>query len=232
MPVIPPAIFAIGKNYAAHAAEMGGDVPERPVVFMKNPASVIGNGEEIHIPLICAEPPNEDGSPRRQVDYEGELAVIIGKNCRDVSEDEALNFVSSYAVANDVSARWWQKKGSGGQFIRGKSFDTFCPLSEPVATEAISNPQSLSIKTIVSGKIMQQGSTRDMIFPVKKLIAELSRGMTLSAGTVILTGTPPGVGAGRNPPRFLQHGDMVEIIIEGVGSLKNPVVDDSFSFNG
>ncbi|MDY7108446.1 MAG: fumarylacetoacetate hydrolase family protein, partial [Planctomycetota bacterium] len=113
----PPAIFAIGRNYAAHAAEMKGETPQRPVVFMKNPASVIGNGEAIIIPRICEQ-------PHEQVDYEGELAAIIGRDCRDVPEADALSYVGAYAIGNDVSARWWQKEGSGGQWVRGKSFDT------------------------------------------------------------------------------------------------------------
>ncbi|MCK4871859.1 MAG: fumarylacetoacetate hydrolase family protein [Phycisphaerales bacterium] len=220
----PPAIFAIGRNYAEHAAEMGAIAPTRPVVFMKNPASVIGDGEPIRIPPICAEPVLDDGSPREQVDYEGELAVIIGRTCRDVPEKEALAVIEGYAVANDVSARWWQKKGSGGQFIRGKSFDTFCPMSEVIPAEVVGDPQSLTITTTVSGELMQRGHTSQMIFTVGHLVEELSRGTTLLAETVILTGTPPGVGAGRTPPRFLRHGDTVSITIERIGTLTNPVI--------
>jgi 2-keto-4-pentenoate hydratase/2-oxohepta-3-ene-1,7-dioic acid hydratase in catechol pathway len=212
----PPAIFGIGRNYVDHAAEMNGEVPQRPVVFMKNPASVIGHGESIIIPRICDE-------PQEQVDYEGELAVILGRDCRDVEEGEALEYVAGYAVANDVSARWWQKEGSGGQFIRGKSFDTFCPMSKPVPAETVPDPQALSIRTTVSGELMQDGHTSNMIFPVAKLIAQLSRGMTLLKGTVILTGTPSGVGFARTPPRFLRGGDIVEISIEKLGTLRNPV---------
>lgn len=212
----PPAIFGIGRNYADHAAEMKGDLPERPMVFMKNPASVIADGEAIVIPPVC-----EQGG--EQVDYEGELAVIIDRNCRDVSEADALSYVGSYAIANDVSARWWQKQGSGGQFVRGKSFDTFCPLSKPVPAAMVDDPQALRIVTRVSAEVMQDGNTRDMIFPVSQLIAELSRGMTLLAGTVILTGTPSGVGAARTPPRFLKNGDVVEVEITGLGVLRNPV---------
>jgi 2-keto-4-pentenoate hydratase/2-oxohepta-3-ene-1,7-dioic acid hydratase in catechol pathway len=212
----PPAILAIGRNYADHAAEMKGEVSEKPVVFMKNPASVIRNGEAIVIPSICDH-------PQEQVDYEGELAVIIDRDCRDAAESEAMNFVRSYAIANDVSARWWQKSGSGGQYVRGKSFDTFCPMSDPVPAASIRNPQSLRIMTKLNGEIMQDASTSHMIFPVAKLIAELSCGMTLLAGTVILTGTPAGVGAARNPPRFLRAGDVVEITIDGLGTLRNPV---------
>jgi 2-keto-4-pentenoate hydratase/2-oxohepta-3-ene-1,7-dioic acid hydratase in catechol pathway len=212
----PPAILAIGRNYAEHAAEMKGEVTEKPVVFMKNPASVIANGEAIVIPAICDH-------PHEQVDYEGELAVILGRDCRDARETNAMDFVSGYCIANDVSARWWQKSGSGGQFVRGKSFDTFCPLSEPVPATNVTNPQSLRIFTRLNGEVMQDANTAQMIFPVSQLIAELSCGMTLLKGTVILTGTPAGVGAARNPPRFLRHGDVVEIAIDKLGMLHNPV---------
>lgn len=213
---LPPAIFACGRNYADHAKEMAGDLPARPVIFMKNPASVIGNGEPIIIPPIC----DEHGP---QVDFEGELAVIVGHDCHDVSEEEAPDHVAGYAIANDVSARWWQKHGSGGQYIRGKSFDTFCPMSGPVAAEKIGDPQDLHLVTRLNGEEMQNAHTGDMIFPVARLIAELSRGMTLLAGTVILTGTPGGVGAARTPPRFLREGDVIEVTIDGLGTLSNPV---------
>jgi len=215
-PAIPPAILAIGRNYAEHAAEMKGEVSEKPVLFMKNPASVIANGQPIIIPHICDH-------PQEQVDFEGELAVIIGRDCRDAGEERALEFVGGYAVANDVSARWWQKSGSGGQFVRGKSFDTFCPLNDPVPATRIRDPQSLRIVTKLNGEVMQDANTSQMIFPVKKLLAELSCGMTLLAGTVILTGTPAGVGAARTPPRFLRDGDVVEITIDQLGTLRNPV---------
>jgi 2-keto-4-pentenoate hydratase/2-oxohepta-3-ene-1,7-dioic acid hydratase in catechol pathway len=213
----PPAILCIGRNYADHAAEMKGDVPQWPVVFMKNPASVIGDGEPIVIAPVCREGQAE------QVDYEGELAVVLGRDVRDATADAALACVSGYAVANDVSARWWQKQGSGGQFVRGKSFDTFCPLSAPVPAASVPDPQALIMTTKLNGEVVQSATTADMIFPVATLIAELSRGTTLLAGTVILTGTPAGVGAARTPPRFLRDGDVVEIIVEGVGRLRNPV---------
>jgi 2-keto-4-pentenoate hydratase/2-oxohepta-3-ene-1,7-dioic acid hydratase in catechol pathway len=212
----PPAIFAIGRNYPEHAAEMGGKVPDHPVVFMKNPASVIGDGQPIVIPHLCDQ-------PHEQVDYEGELAVIIARDCRDVPESTAMRVVGAYAIANDVSARWWQKSGSGGQFVRGKSFDTFCPLSPPVAASRIADPQRLRLVTRLNGQVMQDASTADMIFPVARLIAELSSGTTLLEGTVILTGTPSGVGAARTPPRFLRDGDIIEITIDGLGTLRNPV---------
>jgi len=213
---LPPAIFAIGRNYAEHAAEMKGEVSERPVIFMKNPASVIRNGQPIVIPAIC-------DTPQEQVDYEGELAIIVGRTCHDVKEKDAMTVISGFCIANDVSARWWQKSGSGGQFVRGKSFDTFCPLSEPVPVNKVSNPQNLRLVTKLNGEVMQDSNTSMMIFPIPRLIADLSSGTTLLAGTVILTGTPAGVGAARTPPRFLKSGDVVEITIDQLGTLRNPV---------
>ncbi|NNF43224.1 MAG: fumarylacetoacetate hydrolase family protein [Phycisphaerales bacterium] len=213
----PAAIIAVGRNYADHAREMKGDVPTRPLIFMKNPAAVIGDGEPIVIPAIC----DEGGE---QVDYEGELAVVIGRDTRDVAETDALNAVAGYAAANDVTARWWQKHGAGGQFVRGKSFDTFCPLSSVAPAAAVRDPQNLRLTTRLNGDLVQEATTRDMVFPVRRLIAEISRGLTLLAGTILLTGTPAGVGAGRNPPRFLRDGDVVEVEIAGVGRVRNPVV--------
>lgn len=214
---VPPAIFAVGRNYAEHAVEMKGEMPERPVIFMKNPASVIGPDESIRIPAICDE-------PCEQVDFEGELAIVIGRDGRDISMADALDAIAGYAIANDVSARWWQKEGSGGQWVRGKSFDTFCPLGPLVPREAIGDPQDLTLITRLNGDVMQQTSTSLMLFPVVPLVADLSRGMTLLQGTVILTGTPAGVGAARTPPRFLRDGDVVEVEISGLGVLRNPVI--------
>jgi 2-keto-4-pentenoate hydratase/2-oxohepta-3-ene-1,7-dioic acid hydratase in catechol pathway len=215
MPV-PPAILAVGRNYADHAAELGAAAPERIMLFLKNPACACGDGVPIVIPPIC-----DDHGP--QVDFEGELAVVIGRTCRDVPEREALGAVRGYAAANDVTARWWQKEGSGGQFCRGKSFDTFCPLGAVAPAAGIPDPQALRIVTTLNGKVMQDAPTSLMLHPVARIIADLSRGMTLLEGTVILTGTPSGVGAGRSPKVFLQPGDVVEVSIEGVGSVRNPV---------
>jgi 2-keto-4-pentenoate hydratase/2-oxohepta-3-ene-1,7-dioic acid hydratase in catechol pathway len=214
----PTCILAVGRNYAEHAAEMGAIPQEHPIIFLKNPASVIGHGETIVIPSICRE-----HGP--QVDWEGELAVVIDRDCRDVPRDAALSFVRGYACANDVSARWWQKNGSGGQYSRGKSFDTFCPLSAVVPASQVGDPQRLMLRTRVNGVTMQEASTASMLFPVDFLISELSRGLTLAAGTVLLTGTPSGVGSARKPPVFLKHGDVVEVEIERVGLLRNPVIE-------
>jgi len=213
-------IIAVGRNYAEHAKERGADAPERPMLFCKNIASLALDGEDIVLPKACAD--------REQVDFEGELAVVIGRDARDVAEQEALDPASGvilgYCCANDVSARWWQKEGAGGQFFRGKSFDTFCPIGPRVTPAAeITDPQSLRVTTRVAGETMQDGAAADMLFPVAYLVSEISRGTTLVAGTIILTGTPSGVGAARTPPRFLKPGDTVEIEITGLGTLKNTV---------
>ncbi|MCI0629930.1 MAG: fumarylacetoacetate hydrolase family protein [Phycisphaerales bacterium] len=212
----PPAIFAIGRNYAEHAAEMKMTPIDKPLIFMKNPASIIADGEPIVIPSICDQ-------PHEQVDYEGELALIVDRDCRDVSEDDALDYLDAYAIANDVSARWWQKQGSGGQYSRGKSFDTFCPLSKPVNLNKIADPQSLRLTTKLNGEVVQDANTSSMLFSVRRIVSELSQGTTILAGSIILTGTPAGVGAARKPPRFLRAGDVIEVSIEGLGTLRNPV---------
>ena len=216
MRTVPPAILCIGKNYSDHAAEMGGKAPEALVMFMKNPASACGDGDSIVIPPIC----DEHGP---QVDYEGELALIVGRDCRDVPEHDALSVLAGYAAANDVTARWWQREGGGGQFCRGKGFDTFCPIGAMVPGSAVRDPQSLRVVTRLNGMVMQDSSTSLMLHPVARIIAELSRGTTLLSGTVILTGTPAGVGFGRTPKVFMQAGDVVEVEIEGVGRVRNPV---------
>lgn len=213
-------IIGVGRNYAEHAKEQGAAVPDAPMIFTKNPASAILSGDDIVIPRICQD--------REQVDYEGELAVIIGKAARDVSEAEARDprrgVVLGYCVANDVSARWWQKQGSGGQFCRGKSFDTFCPLGPRVTPAAeVKDPSNLRLTTTLNGETVQSASTGEMMFSPLWLVAELSRGTTLLPGTVILTGTPSGVGMARTPPRYLAPGDAVTVAIEGLGSIMNRV---------
>jgi 2-keto-4-pentenoate hydratase/2-oxohepta-3-ene-1,7-dioic acid hydratase in catechol pathway len=214
----PPCILGVGTNYQDHIDEFKGQRPEHPVVFYKNPASVIANGMAIEIPPIART--GELG-----VDYEGELAVILSRDARDVEAGEALSFISHVAVANDVSQRWWQKISDGGQWCRAKSFDTFCPLSDPVDIESVVDLQDLMLETYLNGELVQQANTGSMIFSVVDLISQLSAGTTLVAGTMILTGTPGGVGMGRIPQRFLRHGDVVDVIIHGVGRLSNPVVD-------
>jgi 2-keto-4-pentenoate hydratase/2-oxohepta-3-ene-1,7-dioic acid hydratase in catechol pathway len=223
-------VIGIGRNYAEHATEQGAAVPDRPMVFTKNAAACCLSGEEIVVPACCLDaetggnPDAEHPRSRGQVDFEAELAVIIGAAVKDADPHEAMGAVLGYAAANDVSARWWQKQGSGGQFCRGKSFDTFCPIGpELVERDAVGDVQNLAVRCRVNGETMQDGSTRDMIFPVGELIAELSRGTTLVPGTVILTGTPSGVGMARDPKVFLQDGDTVEVEVEGIGTIANRV---------
>lgn len=210
-----PAVFGIGLNYRSYASQIGKPLPEYPLVFMKQGNSVIPHGHSIRLPRHL---------PAGEVDYEGELAVIIGKPCRNCSVTRALHHVAGYLCANDVSARDWQFRKGGGQFVRGKTFDTFCPLGPRVVpASAIPDPQNLSLRTWVNGALRQEGHTSDMIFPVARLIAFLSGSTTLLPGTLILTGTPGGTGSGQNPPAFLQPGDQVEVEIEGMGRLRNPV---------
>jgi 2-keto-4-pentenoate hydratase/2-oxohepta-3-ene-1,7-dioic acid hydratase in catechol pathway len=211
----PPAIFCVGLNYRKHAQETKAKMPEFPIVFMKSPAAVIGPGEPIVLPRRLRSD---------QVDYEGELAVFIGKPCKNVAKKDALSYVAGYACANDVSARDWQKQWGGSQWCRGKTFDTFCPLGPVVQ---LPDPSDLRIRTTVSGEVLQDCRTSDMIFDVPTLIEFLSGSTTLLPGTVILTGTPHGVGMARTPPRWLKAGDTVTVEIEGVGSLTNPVVEES-----
>lgn len=215
-PLPIPHIIGIGRNYAEHAKEQAADVPTRPMVFTKNPASACLSGDPIVIPTICQD--------RDQVDFEAELCVILARPTKDVPESRALEFVLGYCCANDVSARWWQKEGSGGQFCRGKSFDTFCPLGPRLVPAAeIPDPQALRLRCRLNGQTMQDATTAEMIFPVARLISDLSQGTTLLAGTAIVTGTPSGVGMARKPPVWLKAGDTVEVEIDGIGTLRSPV---------
>jgi len=213
-------VIGIGRNYAEHATEQGADVPDRPMIFTKNPAAACLDADPIVIPDLC----RDEATGGEQVDYEAELAVVIGRAAKDVPASRALEHVIGYCCANDVSARWWQKKGSGGQFCRGKSFDTFCPLGPClVPAPEIADVQDLAIRCRVNGEVRQDARTSMMIFPVATLVSELSRATTLMPGTVILTGTPSGVGMARTPPLWLTDGDVVEVEIEGIGVLRNPV---------
>lgn len=209
-------IIGVGMNYAKHAQEQGKGVPERPMLFTKNPMSACLNGDDIVIPKICQD--------REQVDFEVELGVVIGEKTRDISKADALKVVLGYCSANDVSARWWQKDGSGGQFCRGKSFDTFCPMGPTLVPSAeVKNPQNLRLTTKVNGQLLQDANTNDMIFDVATLIHEISRGTTILPGTLIMTGTPSGVGFARTPPIYLKQGDLVEVEVGHLGILKNKV---------
>ena len=216
-PLEPVNIFCIGLNYREHAKETGLELPENPVVFMKPSSAVTDPGESIVLPASCRSGP--------EVDYEAELAVVIGRTAKNVSETEALDHIFGYTCANDVSARRWQMHGGGGQWIRGKSFDSFCPLGPVLVTaDEIPDPQALGVRCLLNGRIMQDGFTGDMIFSVTRLIHLLSQDMTLLPGTVILTGTPSGVGFSRTPPIYLADGDEVTVDVEGIGQLTNPVV--------
>jgi 2-keto-4-pentenoate hydratase/2-oxohepta-3-ene-1,7-dioic acid hydratase in catechol pathway len=218
-PLDPVAILCIGLNYRQHAAETNAPLPQFPVLFFKNPAAL----QHPHEPIVL---PRWQKSTK--VDYECELAVIIGQRARNVSRDRALDYVLGYTCANDVSARDWQKEGGGGQWCRGKSFDTFAPLGPRIVTrDEIPDPQALRIRTIINGETLQDGDTSDMIFDVATLIEFLSGSTTLLPGTVILTGTPHGVGVARKPPRFLATGDEVTVEIDGIGALANPVIEES-----
>lgn len=217
-PLEPRAILCIGLNYRRHAAETGAPIPERPVLFMKSPGAVLHPGAPIEIPTALAS---------HQVDYEGELAVVIGTTCKNVGRSEALQVVLGYSCANDVSARDWQKRPQlgGGQWCRGKSFDTFAPLGPClVSRDELPDPNALDLRTRLNGQMVQEANTSDMIFSVAEIIEFLSGSTTLLAGTVILTGTPSGVGMAADPPRWLQPGDRVSIEIEGIGVLSNPVI--------
>lgn len=217
-PLEPCNILCIGLNYHDHAREIGFTAPESPVLFMKPTSSLNHPNGKILIPSCCEHGP--------EVDYEAELAVVIGKTAHNVTEQEALDFVLGYSCANDVSARRWQKHGGGGQWVRSKGFDTFCPLGPVLLTkDEIPDPQNLRVRCLVNGELMQDGSTSDMIFPVARLISELSRDTTLLPGTLILTGTPPGVGVARTPPVFLIDGDKVRVEIDPIGTLANSVTE-------
>ena len=207
----PGKIIGIGLNYADHAAEGGREKPKYPMIFTKAVSAVIANGESIQIPFVT-----------EMVDFEGELAVVIGKRAKEVSGKEALSYVAGYTICNDVSGRDYQERSSP---TAGKSFDTFAPLGPAIVTrDEIPDPHSLDIRTIVSGEEMQHSNTRHLIFNVNYLIDYLSHIFPLEPGDVISTGTPAGVGWFRNPPRFLKSGDTVRIEIDKVGILQNPVV--------
>ena len=217
-PLQPTSIICIGLNYRKHAEETGAKFPEYPVVFFKGINTLQDPGEPIFLPTHLKSD---------EVDYECELAVVIGRPCKNVSRAEALEYVLGYTCCNDVSARDWQIKRGGGQWCRGKSFDTFSPLGPCLVTpDEIPNPNTLKIRTVLNGTVMQDWNTNDMLFDVPRLIEFLSGSTTLLPGTVILTGTPHGVGMAQKPPRWLRPGDQVTIEIEKIGALSNPVDDE------
>ncbi|MEA2014824.1 MAG: fumarylacetoacetate hydrolase family protein [Thermodesulfobacteriota bacterium] len=213
-PVNPPNVIALGLNYSRHAVETGLHSPEIPVMFLKATSSVIGHKAPILLPSVGAH----------EVDHEAEPAVIIGKTAKNVSPDDADEYVLGYTCANDVSARDWQIHKQQKQWARGKSFDSFCPIGPYLVTkDEVANPGTLKVRSILNGEVMQDSNTSDMLFDIPAIISNLSCSMTLLPGTVILTGTPDGVGFTRTPPVFLQHGDTITISIENVGELSNPV---------
>jgi 2-keto-4-pentenoate hydratase/2-oxohepta-3-ene-1,7-dioic acid hydratase in catechol pathway len=207
----PPKIICLGLNYFDHAAETNSEIPGEPVIFMKPHTAITGPNTKIVKPSFVKE-----------LDYEGELCIVMGKTAKNVSEAEAKNYVFGYTVFNDVSARDVQFKD--GQWTRGKSFDTFAPIGPCITTESqLKNTGDLAIRTWVNGELRQNGTTRNMVFNISQIVHQLSRIMTMDPCDIIATGTPAGVGFIAKPPRFLRHGDVVHIEIEGVGTLENIV---------
>jgi 2-keto-4-pentenoate hydratase/2-oxohepta-3-ene-1,7-dioic acid hydratase in catechol pathway len=212
-PVVPGKILGIGLNYRAHAAESDVDIPDVPVVFAKLPSSLIGPGAPIVIP-------REETRP----DWEGEVAVVIGRATYRADRDRARAAIGGLSALNDVTGRRAQLETPLRQFTLGKSFDTFAPMGPAIASVDGVDLADIELRTTVSGELMQHANTRDLIFPIVELIVYLSAGITLLPGDVIATGTPSGVGDSRVPPRYLREGDVVEISVAGVGTLSNPVV--------
>ena len=207
-------IFCVGKNYAEHVIEMGSekDIPEHVVMFTKTPTTVVGPEETVLNHKHITE----------QLDYEGELAVVIGKTGRGIKESEAFDYVFGYTILNDITARDIQSRHK--QFFLGKSLDTTCPMGPVLVHKSlIPDPSNLSVKTEVNGEVRQSGNTSQLIFPIETIISVISQGMTLEAGDIIATGTPSGVGKGFKPPRFLKGGDVIEITIDGLGTLRNKI---------
>lgn len=213
-PVEPASILALGLNYRRHADETGMEYPDTPVLFIKANTSAVGHMSPILLPLAGPD----------RVDYEAELAVVIGKKVKNVSPAEAMECILGYTCANDVSARDWQIEKQKKQWARGKSFDTFCPLGPYlVLKDEVPNPNNLRIRAILNGTTLQDSNTKDMIFDVAAIVSNLSSSITLMPGTVILTGTPEGVGYTRQPPVYLKEGDIITIDIEKIGQLTNIV---------
>tara|TARA_B100000745_G_C20116739_1_gene382300 strand:- start:423 stop:1244 length:822 start_codon:yes stop_codon:yes gene_type:complete len=221
-PFEPNDIICIGMNYRQHAFESKIAIPEHPIVFMKNSGSIQNPNDPIVIPgKLLSE----------KVDYECELAVVIGKTCFNVSKSKALEYVLGYTCANDVSARDWQNRDSAGQLSRSKTFATFCPFGPWIVTpDEIVDPNQLGIRTILNGQKMQDSNTSDMIFDVETIIEFLSGSTNLRAGTMILTGTPQGIGYSREPPVFMKDGDEVTIEIDKIGSLTNYLISENDYF--
>lgn len=212
----PSKVICIGLNYRDHALETNSPIPEEPVVFNKFPQAVVGPDDNVVLPAVAHE-----------VDYEAELVVIIGKQGRRIRREDAFQYVAGYTVGNDVSARDWQKGRPGGQWLLGKTPDTFAPTGPHLVTADEVDPHNLRVQLRLNGETMQDSSTKELIFGIDELIAHLSKLFALQPGDLIFTGTPPGVGAARKPPVYIKPGDTMEVEIEGLGILVNPVVADS-----
>lgn len=212
----PEKVICIGLNYLDHAIETGAEPPSEPVVFSKFNSSLIGHGDTIVLPSLS-----------KQVDYEAELVVVIGREARHVEKSDAMDHVFGFTAGHDVSARDWQKGRPGGQWLLGKTFDTFAPIGPAIVTkEAMGNTADVSVKMFLNNEPVQSSTTAQLIFDIPTLISHLSGIMTLRPGDLIFTGTPPGVGAARKPPRFLKHADVCTVEIPGIGKLTNPCHDE------
>jgi 2-keto-4-pentenoate hydratase/2-oxohepta-3-ene-1,7-dioic acid hydratase in catechol pathway len=210
----PRKIICLGLNYRDHAAESGAPIPKEPVLFSKYASALIGPTDKIVLPPVSQE-----------VDYEAEMVIVIGKRGRPKNADEALPYVAGYCVGHDVSARDWQLKKDQKQWMVGKTFDTFAPTGPHLVTaDEVPDPHNLPIRLRLNGQVMQDSNTKQMIFPIGTVLTYLAQVFTLEPGDLIFTGTPPGVGFARKPPVFLKAGDVVEVEIEGLGTLRNPVV--------
>jgi 2-keto-4-pentenoate hydratase/2-oxohepta-3-ene-1,7-dioic acid hydratase in catechol pathway len=217
-PVVPSCLLCIGMNYRRHAEECQSPFSKYPILFLKSPATLQNPGDPIELPRHLRSD---------KVDWEAELAVVIGRKCKNVSRDKAIEYVLGYTCSNDVTARDWQANGGGDQWCRGKGFDTFAPLGPClVTTDEIPDPHALKIKLDINGEVLQDWTTDDMIHDIPSMIEFLSGSTTLLPGTVILTGTPQGVGGARKPQRFMKVGDVVTVTIEKIGSLTNPVIEE------
>lgn len=212
----PQKIICVGLNYRDHAEESGAPIPREPVLFSKFATTLIGHGDSIVLPAVSQE-----------VDYEAELVLVVGKKGRHLKEENALEYLAGYTVGHDVSARDWQLKKDGKQWLAGKTFDTFAPTGPVLVTrDEVADACNLGIRLRLNGKTMQDSNTRQMIFTPAAVLAYVSQVVTLLPGDLVFTGTPPGVGAARKPPVYMKGGDVVEVEIDGLGVLRNPVVQE------
>ncbi|KAJ8396922.1 hypothetical protein AAFF_G00012450 [Aldrovandia affinis] len=210
----PEKVVCVGMNYRDHCLEQNAPIPKEPIIFSKFPSAITGPYDDIILP-----------DESKEVDWEVELAFVIGRKGKHIKEEEALSYVAGFTVANDVSARDWQMRRNGKQWLLGKTFDSFCPLGPAlVTTAAVKDPHSLGIRCRVNGDTVQESNTNQMIFRTEAVVSWVSQFVTLCPGDVFLTGTPPGVGVFRNPPVFLKKGDVVECEIDEIGVIRNAVI--------